>query len=106
LLCENNMAPLLENKGGVKIEIYSREHLPVHVHAKYAEYEALVNVRTGEVFEGSLPARKLRMVLDWLSKGDRRERVEKNFYELNPRLAPKEVVSEVDEQEERKETNY
>ena len=94
------MAPLLENKNGVRIEIYSREHLPVHIHAKYGEYEALVNIRTGEVFEGSLPARKLRVVQEWLSEGNRRELVEKNFYELNPRLAPKEVVSEEDEQEE------
>lgn len=94
------MTPLLENKDGVKIEIYSREHLPVHIHAKYAEYEALVNIRTGEVFEGSLPTKKLRIVQDWLSDGDTRERVEKNFYELNPKLAPKEVVSKIDEQEE------
>lgn len=91
------MAPLLENKNGVKIEVYSRDHLPVHIHA---EYEALINIRTGEVFEGSLPAKKLRFVQDWLSEGDRRKRVEKNFYELNPGLAPKEDVSETNEQEE------
>jgi len=47
MLFANKMTPLLENKDGVKIEIYSREHLPVHIHAKYAEYEALVNIRTG-----------------------------------------------------------
>ncbi|ASS47999.1 MAG: hypothetical protein A3D31_01090 [Candidatus Fluviicola riflensis] len=98
------MAPLLENKNGVRIEIYGREHLPVHIHAKYGEYEALVNIRTGEVFEGSLPSKKLRIVQDWLDEGNRRELIEKNFYELNPRLALKEVEPEV-EQDETKEND-
>lgn len=89
------MTPLLENKDGIKIEIYSREHLPVHIHVKYAEYEALVNIRSGEVFEGSLPSKKLRIVQDWLNEGDRRKLVEKNFYELNPKLAPKDAKIEV-----------
>jgi hypothetical protein len=99
------MAPLLDSRDGVRIEIYSREHLPVHIHAKYAEYEALVNIRTGEVFEGKLPPKKLRIVQDWLSEDGRRELVEKNFYELNPRLAPKEIVQEETEQEETKEND-
>jgi hypothetical protein len=88
------MAPLLENIEGIKIEMYSREHLPVHFHAKYGEYEALVNIRTGEVIGGSLPSKKLRVVQDWLSKADRRKRVEQNFYELNPRLKPNQLTSE------------
>jgi hypothetical protein len=90
------MAPLLENRDGVRIEIYGREHLPVHIHAKYGEYEALVNIRTGEVIEGKLPSRKLRIVQDWLAEGDRRERVEQNFYELNRRLAPPVEATEPD----------
>lgn len=85
------MAPLLENRNGVRIEIYSREHLPAHIHAKYNEYEALVNIRTGEIFRGSLPAKKLRVVQDWLNEENRRELVEKNFYELNPKLTPKQA---------------
>jgi hypothetical protein len=41
------MTPLIENRNGIRIEIHNREHLPVHIHAKYGEYEALINVRTG-----------------------------------------------------------
>lgn len=83
------MAPLLESIDGVKIEVYSREHLPIHIHAKYAEYEALVHIRTGEVIQGSLPSKKLKIVQEWLKRDDMFLLVEQNFYELNPRLAPK-----------------
>lgn len=82
------MAPLLESIDGVKIEIYSREHLPIHIHAKYAEHEALVHITTGEVIRGSLPPKKLRIVQEWLKEDDRYILVEQNFYELNPRHAP------------------
>jgi hypothetical protein len=88
------MSPLLVSKEGVKIEIYSRDHLPVHIHAKYGEFEALINIRTDEVLRGSLPPKKLRVVIDWLNEGDRREKLEKMFYELNPRHAPKIEITE------------
>lgn len=83
-----SMAPLLENLDGIRIEIYSREHLPIHIHAKYAEHEALVHITTGNVIKGSLPAKKLRIVQEWLKKDERYLLIEQNFYELNPRLAP------------------
>jgi hypothetical protein len=85
------MAPLLIDKDGVSIVIQSREHLPPHVHANYGEEEALVNIRTGEIVEGYLQNKKLRIVQDWLSEGKNREIVEENFYELNPSLRPKKV---------------
>ena len=84
------MAPEIITIEGVKIELHSRDHLPVHVHATYAEHEALVNIRTGELFEGDLPPKKLRIVQDWLAEGNNRELTEENFYELNSRLRPKE----------------
>lgn len=85
------MAPLLIDKEGVSVVVQGREHLPPHVHASYGEDEALVDIRTGEMFEGSIPGKKLRVVQEWLSEGKNREVVEENFYELNPRLRPKEV---------------
>jgi hypothetical protein len=88
------MAPTLHEEGGVKIEIHGREHLPVHVHATYAGAEALVNVRTGEIFEGKIPAKKLKIVQEWLNLPGKRKLVELNFYELNPRF--KRAVKEAD----------
>ncbi|MDF2455410.1 MAG: hypothetical protein K0R51_1403 [Cytophagaceae bacterium] len=82
------MAPLLVEKEGVSITIYSREHLPPHIHAFYGDDEALITIRTGVLIAGELPGKKLRLVLDWLEEGNNRVWVEENFYELNPRLRP------------------
>ena len=82
------MAPLLIDKDGVNIIIQGREHLPAHIHATYGDDEALVNIRTGELFRGYLPGKKLRVVQEWLAEESNRAIVEENFYELNPRLRP------------------
>lgn len=83
------MTPLLTYKDGVRIELYSREHLPLHIHARYGEFEALVEIRTGNLLGGSLPPKKIKLVREWLMEGDRRKDIEQKFYALNPRLAPK-----------------
>ena len=82
------MAPQLIEKNGVTVYIYGREHLPPHVHAFSGDDEALVNIRTGEIFEGHISNKKLRVVQQWLNEGENRELVEQNFYELNQRLKP------------------
>ena len=45
--------------------IYPNDHPPPHFHAKFAEFEALLSVATGEVLEGSLPRSKMNVVMDW-----------------------------------------
>jgi hypothetical protein len=45
-----------------------RDHAPPHFHALYAEHEALIDIRTLEVIEGSLPKRALALVLEWASE--------------------------------------
>lgn len=82
------MAPLLIEKDGVKVHIQSREHLPPHVHVFSGDDEALVNIRTGEVFEGYISSKKLRVVQDWLNENENRKLIEEIFYELNERLRP------------------
>jgi hypothetical protein len=63
------VAPLLIEKEGVSVVVQGREHLPPRVHASYGEEEALIDIRTGEMFEGSIPGKKLRVVQEWLSAG-------------------------------------
>jgi Domain of unknown function (DUF4160) len=41
---------------------------PPHFHALYAEHEALIDIRTLEVKEGSLPRRALALVLEWTAE--------------------------------------
>ena len=50
---------------GVRIYIYPRDHNPPHFHAYYAEYEALINIRTLEVMAGDLPGKQLKRVRKW-----------------------------------------
>jgi len=49
---------------GIIIAIYYGDHRPPHFHAKYGDYEIVVNIQTGLV-EGRFPRRALRLVLEW-----------------------------------------
>ena len=51
---------------GIVIYMHWREHPPVHFHAVYAEHEALITL-DGRVYSGSLPARVLSLVREWLA---------------------------------------
>jgi hypothetical protein len=53
---------------GVRIIIYPKDHLPPHLHAKFAEHEAMISIFTGDVLEGSLPRAKLKAVQEWLAR--------------------------------------
>lgn len=101
------MPPILEQRNGVSIIVQGREHLPPHVHASYGEDEALVNIRTGEIHEGYIAPKQLKVVQEWLMEGDNRDRTEKNFYELNPRLEPgfREAKKSVKKKNKVKKTN-
>jgi hypothetical protein len=41
------------------------DNAPPHFHALYAEYEAVVDIRTLEVVEGDLPRRAMALMLEW-----------------------------------------
>ena len=53
---------------GVRIMIYPKDHLPSHLHAKFAEHEAMISIVTGDVLEGALPRTKLSAVQEWLAR--------------------------------------
>jgi Domain of unknown function (DUF4160) len=50
---------------GIKILFYHDEHPPAHFHARYVEYEAMIELRSLKILEGSLPRPQLRKVRDW-----------------------------------------
>jgi hypothetical protein len=52
---------------GIVIRLYWSDHQPPHFHAIYAEHEALVEIATGELIRGTLPARAMRLVREWQS---------------------------------------
>ena len=45
--------------------MFWKDHAPPHFHALYAEYEAVVDIRTLEVMDGGLPRRAMALMLEW-----------------------------------------
>jgi hypothetical protein len=50
---------------GILIQMFWKDHAPPHFHALYAEYEAVVDIRTLEIVDGSLPRRAMALMLEW-----------------------------------------
>jgi hypothetical protein len=73
------MTPIIAYIEGLSIVVQSREHLPPHLHAFYGDDEALVDIRSGEVLEGHLPIKKVKVLRDWLAEGDNRSKIETKF---------------------------
>ncbi len=45
--------------------MYYNDHNPPHFHAEYSGRKCLVDVESGAVLSGALPARQLKLVLAW-----------------------------------------
>jgi hypothetical protein len=57
--------PQLSSFYGIVIYMYYRDHPPPHFHAIYGEHEAVVNIATATIIEGSLPRRARKLVEEW-----------------------------------------
>ncbi len=57
--------PRISEFYGILIYMYFQDHAPAHFHAMYAEHEALVNIESGEILDGRLPKRAMRLVQEW-----------------------------------------
>jgi hypothetical protein len=60
--------PVVANIDGITIEFYPAEHPPPHFHARYAEFIAQIEIRSGKVIRGSLPPAQMRKVERWASR--------------------------------------
>ncbi len=62
--------PVLSRFYGIIIRMYptQSEHNPPHVHAIYGDDVAAINIRTGKIMDGSLPAKALSMVNEWIQE--------------------------------------
>ncbi len=52
---------------GIMIRMYlsDNEHPPRHIHIKYAEYEAVMELENLNIIEGALPKRCRQLVREW-----------------------------------------
>jgi hypothetical protein len=76
--------PRIDSFNGIKIYMYNGDHRPPHIHASYNEFEVLIVIETVTIYAGHLPARKLKLVEDWVSSNT--DWLINLFYELNPEL--------------------
>jgi len=57
--------PIISMFYGIIIRLYlmdNKQHNLPHVHAKYAEFEASIDITDGEILSGELPRKQLRLV--------------------------------------------
>lgn len=50
---------------GIVIKMYYREHNPPHSHAYYQGFEAIFDINSGKLIEGSLPNKAKGLVSEW-----------------------------------------
>ena len=61
--------PIISMFYGIIIRLYlidDKHHNLPHIHAKYAEFEASVDIAEGEILGGILPRKQLRLVQAWI----------------------------------------
>ncbi len=54
---------------GIIIYMYyfdNKEHKAPHVHANYADYDAVISIPEGEILKGEMPNKKLKLIKAWV----------------------------------------
>jgi len=57
--------PTIARFYGIVISMYFGNHPPPHFHARYAGDKARVAIASGELLDGDLPPRHVRLVREW-----------------------------------------
>ena len=57
--------PTISEFFGILILMYYSDHAPPHFHARYGEYEALIQISPLGLLKGDLPPRALSLVTEW-----------------------------------------
>ncbi|OQA87306.1 MAG: hypothetical protein BWY31_00846 [Lentisphaerae bacterium ADurb.Bin242] len=59
--------PVLARFYGMVVKMYlqGKEHGMAHIHVIYGECAGVIDVKTGQMLEGDLPAKALTMVREW-----------------------------------------
>lgn len=59
--------------------MFFNDHLPPHFHALYGNFSAQISISTGEIINGELPKRAIKLVQDWTELN--REELMENYFE-------------------------
>jgi hypothetical protein len=60
--------PTLSMFFGIIIRMFyaPKEHNPPHIHVYYQELKAVIGISDGNLIDGEIPVRQMRMVLAWI----------------------------------------
>jgi hypothetical protein len=50
---------------GIAVRMFFNDHEPPHFHVRYQGFRARVLIATGDVIDGHLPSRVVRLVKEW-----------------------------------------
>ncbi len=78
--------PTLHIINSIKIDVYSRDHLPPHFHAIYSEHEILIEIKSLKTYAGYLPVRQQKIVHEWAKDAKMKTFLLVNFERLKPNL--------------------
>jgi len=81
--------PELSRFYGIIIRMFSidKEHPPKHIHIKYSEHQAIMELETLNIIEGSLPKRARILAREWaeIHQDELNEMwVTQNFHKIEP----------------------
>jgi hypothetical protein len=61
--------PVISMFYGIIVQLFffdnDRHNLP-HIHVRYAEFKASINIETGEILAGDFPKKQLKLVQAWI----------------------------------------
>lgn len=61
--------PIISMFYGIIISLYyfdNNQHNTPHIHVKFQENEAVINILTSEIIKGEIKSNKLKLVLAWI----------------------------------------
>ncbi|BBD78238.1 DUF4160 domain-containing protein [Hydrogenophilus thermoluteolus] len=60
--------PIIATFFGILVRMWHDDHPPPHIHVSYQGFEALVEIRSGQILEGTLPKKAAAIVKEWCLK--------------------------------------
>jgi hypothetical protein len=57
--------PTISSFYGILIQMFWNDHAPPHFHARYGEYNGIIDIYSLKMLEGDLPRRALNFIIDW-----------------------------------------
>ena len=64
--------PTISSFYGILVRMFFNDHDPPHIHARYGEFEATIEIESLRVLKGELPGRALNLVSEWAATAQNR----------------------------------